>query len=231
MLLSFIDYLLTPFTRNFISQLEKNDNVKELISLYQNNKFLKIRFWDAPYLEVESFIPQKGFIIDLGCGDGFFANYLAIASKNRNVYGIELNKARIKEADKGLKNTKFLNGDITKKEMPNADVIILFHVLHHLNSYNQQKKLLKECSGKIKKGGKLLIVEVEPKISYKYLLAWLVDHFLVPWIFEKRFYSPIYFRSSKEWIDIVDSMGFKSRVFNLEQGKPFPHILIEVIKY
>lgn len=231
MLLNLISYLLVPFTSNFISQLDNNDNIKKLSSLYKNNKFLKIRFWDAPYLEVESFIPQKGFIVDLGCGDGFFANYLAITSKNRNVYGIELNKIRIKDANKGLKNTKFLNGDITKKEILKADVILLFHVLHHLNSYNQQEKLLKHCYKKIKKGGKLLIVEVEPKISYKYLLAWLVDHFLVPWIFNKKLYSPIYFRSSKEWIDITNNLGFRTAVYNLEKDKPFTHILIEAKKY
>lgn len=230
MLLNFIDYLLTPFTSNFISQLEKNDNIKKLISLYQNNKFLKIRFWDAPYLEVESFIPRKGSIIDLGCGDGFFANYLAIASKNRNVYGMELNKSRIKDADKGLKNTKFLVGDVTKKSFPKADIVLLFHVLHHLNSYSQQEKLLKECSGKIKNGGKLLIVEVEPKISYKYLLAWLVDHFLVSWIFEKKIYSPIYFRNSRDWINITNNLGFKTAIYNLEKNKPFTHILIEAKK-
>lgn len=220
-----------PFTGSFISKLNNNDNILKLISLYQNNNFLKIRFWDAPYLEVESFIPQKGFIIDLGCGDGFFANLLAITSKHRNVYGIELNKTRIKDADKGLQNTKFINGDITKKEIPDADVIILFHVLHHLNSYEQQEKLLKKCLQKIKRGGKLLIVEVEPKISYKYLLAWLVDHFLVSWIFDKKLYSPIYFRNSKEWINLTNSIGFNSKVFNLEKEKPFSHVLIEAVKY
>lgn len=231
MLLNFFNYLLIPFTSNFISRLDDNDNIKKLISLYKNNKFLKIRFWDAPYLEVESFIPQKGFIIDLGCGDGFFANYLALASKNRDICGIEINRIRIKDANKGLKNTKFINGDITKKEIPKADAILLFHVLHHLNSYSQQEKLLKKCLQKIKKGGKLLIIEVEPKISYKYLLAWLVDHFLVPWIFDKKLYSPIYFRNNKEWINLINNIGFKSRVYNLEKEKPFPHILIEAIKY
>lgn len=220
-----------PFTSSFISKLNNNDNILKLISLYQNNNFLKIRFWDAPYLEVESFVPQKGFIIDLGCGDGFFANYLALTSKNRDIYGVELNKARIKDANKGLQNTKFINGDITKKEIPDADVIILFHVLHHLNSYNQQEKLLKKCLQKIKRGGKLLIVEVEPKISYKYLLAWLVDHFLVPWIFDKKLYSPIYFRNSNEWTNLTNSIGFKSKVFNLEKDKPFTHIILDCTKF
>jgi 2-polyprenyl-3-methyl-5-hydroxy-6-metoxy-1,4-benzoquinol methylase len=121
-------------------------------------------------------------------------------------------------------------GDITKTKLPQADAILLLHVLHHLISYKQQEELLQECYQKITKNGKLIIVEVEPKISYKYLLTWLVDHFLVSWIFDKKLYSPIYFRKSKEWTEVLNNLGLKTKVRNMEKNKPFSHILIEASK-
>ncbi len=230
LLLNSINYLLKPLTNNFFEELSKNSKVNQLIKLYPNDKFIKIRFWDAPYLEVETIISKNSSIIDLGCGDGFFANFLAISSKKRKVFGIEINKSRIISADKGLQNTRFLSGDITKTKLPKTDVVVLFHVLHHLTSFKTQNKLLNVCSKQLKKNGKLIIVEVEPKISYRYLIAWLVDHFLVPWIFDRKFYSPIYFRRGQDWVTLLNQLAFKTKVTNLERDKPFSHVLIEATK-
>ncbi len=229
-ILTICSLLLTPLTSNFTKILKKTPVFKEISSLYPNNKFMHIRFWDAPYLEVEAFIPKKGNIVDLGCGEGLFSNFIALSSAKRKVYGVEINKLRIQDAYKGLGNTVFISGDITKKNIPIADTIILFHVLHHLASFKQQENLLQKCYKKIKKDGKLIIVEVEPKFSYKYFLAWFVDHFLVSWIFEKKLYSPIYFRSSKDWIGMINKLGFKARQYDLDSGKPFSHVLIEAVK-
>ena len=67
-------------------------------------------------------------IIDLGSGDGLMANYLGISSKRRKVFGIELNKSRLIESDKGVKNVKFKVGDILKSKIYKVDVILLIHV-------------------------------------------------------------------------------------------------------
>ena len=71
---------------------------------------------------------QRGGIIDLGSGDGLMANYLGISSKRRKVFGIELNKSRLIESDKGVKNVKFKVGDILKSKIYKVDVILLIHV-------------------------------------------------------------------------------------------------------
>ncbi len=205
--------------------------INQTIGLYSNlfwkNIFAKIRFWDAPYVELEKIIPQKGKIIDLGCGDGIFANFLALSSQDRDIIGIEKNKNRIKDADKKLKNTKFFYGDITKKEIPQADVIILIHVLHHLNSFKDQEKLIEICRKKLKKNGRLILAEIEPEWSIKFFTTWFTDHFLVAWLFENKLYQPIYFRTGKDWIVLTKKIGFNSRYKKLDKGKPFSHSLID----
>src|SRR5438552_3620639 len=97
--------------------------ITETIDLYSTFRwksfFSKIRFWDAPYVEVEKLIPKKGKIVDLGCGEGIFTNFLALSSSKRNIIGIELDKKRIEEANRGLKNASFKFGDATSIKFQN----------------------------------------------------------------------------------------------------------------
>lgn len=207
-----------------------NDStVNKTIELYKNlgwkKLFAKVRFWDAPYLEVEKLVPKKGVIIDLGCGEGLFANFLALSSKQRKIYGVEIDKERVKQADRGLVNARFIHGDITKVDIPQADAILLFHVLHHLSSFNEQETLLGNCFQKLKKGGKLIIVEVQPEFNIVYLFAYLTDHFLVPWIFSGRFYDPIFFRKKAEWKKNLTDLGFSCQILDASSNKPFPHVI------
>ncbi|MBU6424157.1 MAG: hypothetical protein KGQ88_09005, partial [Chloroflexi bacterium] len=37
---------------------------------------------------IEEYVPRHGFIVDLGCGDGLFANLLAETSPRRRVLGL-----------------------------------------------------------------------------------------------------------------------------------------------
>lgn len=208
--------------------MDKNVLARKTISLYAKtglkSLFSKIRFWDAPYFEVEALVPQKGYIVDIGCGEGIFSNFIALASSKRKVLGIEIDRKRLEDADRGLKNTSFVWGDATKFKFKDADCVILFHLLHHLPSYEDQEKTLKLCYNGLKKGGKLIIVEIDIKPIFKYLLSWLTDHFLVPVLFESRIYSPIYFRKKNEWIKLLRNYGLDVFTRPLDKGKPFSHI-------
>lgn len=204
--------------------------VRKTLDLYAGfgwkSIFAKIRFWDAPFTPVEKLVPREGMIVDLGCGEGIFTNFLGLNSRKRKVLGIDVDRKRLKIADRGVPNVSFRWGDATRVNFPIADTIILFHLLHHLNSYNEQEKVLSICFNQLKSEGKLIIVEAEPKVSLKFLLTWATDHFLVPWIFERRIYSPIFFRSSGEWSKIIKKNGFTCRIIPAETGHPFTHIIL-----
>lgn len=214
--------------------MNESQNVQEAINLYSGlgwkSFFARIRFWDAPYLGVEELIPKKGRITSLGSGEGLFENFLALSSKQREILGIEIDKERLSIADRGLSNVDFKVGDATKKNIPCSDCIILFHLLHHLDSFNDQEKVVKNCLTSLKKSGKLVIVEADIKPTFKYLVTWFTDHFLVPWLFEKRFYSPIYFRNKGDWKRLFRKLGLSCRIRPAETGKPFTHVIFECQK-
>lgn len=204
---------------------------EKAISLYKDNwweKFLSnFKFWEEPYEIIEKMLPDRGVIVELGCGEGLLANYLAIASPKRKVIGFEIVPERLALAKKGIKNTKYYVGDIVDVLFPKADAFVLFHVLHHLPSREAQKVVLKKVKKSLKSRGKLIIVDVYIEPSLKYLGAWIADHFLVPWVFEKRFYTRAYFRKEKEWVSLLKKLGYKVKVTLEVRGRPFPNIIFE----
>lgn len=185
------------------------------------------KFWEEPYEVAEKMLPKVGTITDLGCGEGLLANFLALSSSRRKIIGIEIAPERLERAKKGIKNANFYVGDIVKVPYPKADAVVLFHVLHHLPSANAQNEVLKKTKTSLKKNGKLIIVDVHVKPTLKFLAAWVADNFLVPWVFEKRFYTKARFKKEEEWIRLLKKMGFTIKTTEATAGRPFPNIIFE----
>ena len=197
-----------------------NKNFVEMLKLYKPNSlywYNRLKLFLIPYIKVEKLVPKKGFIIDLGCSHGLFTNLLGFSSEKREVLGLEINQDRIKYANIGIKNTKFITGDITKVDIPQADCIIFTHVLHHLTTYEAQEKLLRACYDKLKFGGSLIISEVDTFPRWKYLISLFADKTLYP--FEK-----INYRSVKDLLSLLKKINFSVEIVPLHEGTIFSHI-------
>lgn len=210
----------------------KTDPAREkAIGLYSSTlweKALSIwKFWEEPYEVIERMLPEKGTVIELGCGEGLLTNYLALAAPNRKIIGIEIVPERLAIAKKGIKNTAYRVGDVVKVPFPKADVFILFHVLHHLPGKEAQEKVLEKVKKALNKKGKLIIVDVHVVLSIKYVAAWVFDHFFVPWVFEKRFFTRAYFRNAKQWKQLLKKLGYKVKISEETRGRPFPNIIFD----
>lgn len=200
----------------------KKDFVLKTKQLYQGlgwpSIFTHIRFFTAPYEKLERLIPQKGFIIDLGCGYGIFSNFLGLAGSKREVLGIELDSKKIKFADRGVRNVRFMRADITRTALEEADVILLIHVLHHLGSFAEQEKLLVECKKRLTRNGKLIVAEVDKKPILKYILGWIADKLLYPG-------DKIYYQMPNEFGKLFRDLGFRVKMIKADGGKPFAHVI------
>ena len=204
---------------------------EKAISLYSNNwweNFLShFKFWEEPYGPVDEMLPNAGVIVELGCGEGLLTNYLAINGPKREIVGYEIVPERLAIAKKGIKNTSYHVGDIVKVPFPKADAFILFHVLHHLPSKLAQEEVLIKVKKSLNNGGKLVIVDVHVVPTVKYLAAWVADHFLVPWVFEKRFFTRAYFRGKTDWMFLLKKLGYKVKITEETRGRPFPNIIFD----
>lgn len=191
--------------------------------LYEGNPwvnfFTAIRFWTGSFNQLEQYIPRKGKILDLGCGYGILANFLALSSLNREVIGVDTDAKKITNAKKGISNTSFMVADATKMRVKDFDAIILHDVLHHLKSYTDQEKLIKDCKSMLKKEGILFIVEVDSKPFWKLLLGRLTDFVMYSG-------SPVYYRYKIEMIKLLEKyFEKKNLITDTFRNNPFPQIL------
>lgn len=212
-----------------LDKIISQPNIQKITNLYQGENFgglsVKIRFWDSPLSYVETKVPPQGTILDLGCGEGVLTNFLAISKPTRKVVGMEISD-RVDLADRKIKNTKFIKADVLKANFPKCDTIVMNHLLHHLPSFESQKKLITKCYNELQPGGNLIIVEVDRRFSLKYLLVWLTDIIIVPILFEGKLINlNIFQRPGKEWEKILTQVGFKIHQQKRFKDGPFPDIL------
>lgn len=159
--------------------------------------FTHIRFWTGSFVELEQYIPEKGEIVDLGCGYGIFSNYLAVCSPQRVVIGVDTDRRKIVYGNRGISHVSFREGDVTKMKYKKLDAIILHDVLHHLNSKQEQEDLVKNIVTMLNRFGVAVIVEVDSNPLWKLILGRITDFILYRG-------SPVYYRYKKDILGLLE---------------------------
>lgn len=154
-----------------------------------------------PLKELDKNLPKSGKIIDLGCGEGVVAAFLA-KQKNRQVIGIDLNSRRIQETQ--VKNLKFLVADIRTYNLKDAGGVVLSDVLHHVD-HDDQQKILTNISSSLKKDARLIIKEISTEEFIRSKLSRFWDFVFYP-------KEKIYFRKASDLVKMLENLGFSVRI-------------------
>ena len=102
------------------------------------------------YLEASKYVKESDNVLEIGCGAGFFTNYI----KAKSYTGIEYNDQAISIAQS--KNLNVVKQSIQAHALDNFekyDVVCFFQVLEHIDTPNEFIQDALKC---LKKGGKLI---------------------------------------------------------------------------
>ncbi len=182
--------------------------------------YVTLRFLTAPLVETARYFPDRGRILDLGCGHGIFAHLLHQGSPDREVVGVDLMPDRIaaaletRPADGRL---QFSVGDARGFPDGRFDVIACIDLLHHM-PYAAQEELLGKIAAALPSDGVLVIKDLETRPRWKYLFHYAQD-------FVSYRFNPLFFRSREEMSSLLDRLGFDARVHSLAAGRPHPHVI------
>lgn len=121
---------------------------------------------------IEAYVPRQGFVVDLGCGRGLFANLLRESSARRRVLGVDRDARKVALARaterEGL---RFSVADIVTQPPPRCDAITLVDVLQVLVPA-EQERLLRACAAALPEGGRLIVKAQEarsdPRFAFGY---------------------------------------------------------------
>jgi len=143
-------------------------------------------------------------IVELGCGDGLFAKFFT--ERNCKYFGIDIDKERIKVAQKQYPKATFFVSNLEKFDFSLISPSTKFFchgVLHHLND-KQCKKIIKDIFSYNEKSRFVAIEPIRPK-SLQNPLATIVI----------KLDDGKYIRKLDEWRDIYRESLTKSQIFNL----------------
>lgn len=155
-----------------------------------------------PLRKIDQYLPKRGTIFDLGCGQAVIAKFIA-REKNRNIIGVDIDKKRLPQSTH--KNLKFECADIRRFNLKGASGVIISDVLHHLN-YIDQLSVLANISSDIKKDGVLIVKEIDKIEFIRSRLSRFWDFVFYP-------KDKIYYLKSKDLKKTLKGFGFKVTVF------------------
>jgi len=180
--------------------------------------FCWLRYWHSNVPGIEERIPAEGTILDLGCGHGVLANYLALRSPKRRVIGFDLSEHRIAVAKSvGVPNAEFHCQNLFEAEPVPCQVLIVADVLHHLRSYEEGDELVARCCGRLAEGGLLVVKEIGQRPLWKYWCTKPVD-----FLFYK---GKVFFRSEEQFRTLFDRLGLEAEFVPLHAWRPLCHVM------
>lgn len=197
----------------------------ELFDFYSNLGlravlYTRMRWRLCPFEEIEKHVPKEGRIIDIGCGYGLLANFLALRSSKRDVIGIDLSVGRVRVAQKTTDSrtrVQFKLMDALDLRLGEYSTVVMSDFLHHIDS-EAQEELLTRCYQELPTGSFLIIQEVDDRPRWKYWFAIMSDKILN--VGERQF-----FRSSRDFQKLLHRIGFYIRVKKVDKGIPLSDVL------
>ena len=123
---------------------------------------------------IDRYVPRHGFIVDLGCGHGLFANLLAEASPNRRVLGIDIDERKIGVARttiQGRESVRFEVGDIIHEAPPKCDAVTIIDVLYLLPP-SDQEAVLRKAADALVENAPLVVKAQERAATPRYALTY-----------------------------------------------------------
>lgn len=172
---------------------------------------LRLEKYYAPFHEL---LPQRGSILDLGCGYGFLCFMLQFLSADRTVTGVDHDEEKIDVANHGyLKSDRlrFYAADVRNFPLQNYDGIVLSDVLHYLPSHAQEI-LLGQALDALNQGGILVIREGIVDLRERHQGTQITEFFSVKLLKFNKSVNALNFLSGETIKRIANNKGFTVEV-------------------
>lgn len=169
----------------------------------------------VPFEQIESFLPDKGLIIDVGCGEGVMATLLAVSSKKRKVLGIDIDQNKInlgKTIAGKISNLSFQEKNVLKEKLPSTKGFVLSDFLHHIPK-SQHKILLKRLVASLATSGVIVIKEIDVNDGVRSKISRFFDLLFYPG-------QKVNFVNSLDLTNFLKSLGLKVSLIKSKRWFP-----------
>jgi SAM-dependent methyltransferase len=184
-------------------------------------------------------LPDRGDLLDLGCGQGILLSLLKAAKEehragrwprewpapplNLRMRGIELSERRVRAAQRALNSSaQVMQGNLRDLELPRSSVITIFDVLFYLEM-EEQERLLDKAVAALEPGGLLLVRETDSDGGFAFAMSRWSERLAA--VLRGDFRQREHYRSAAEWTAELEDRGFSVSILPMSAGTPFSNFL------
>jgi len=184
-------------------------------------------------------LPDRGNLLDLGCGQGILLSLLKAAKEqylagvwprdwpapplNLGLRGLELSEDRARAARRALgAGAEVYLGDLRNLDLQRSSVIVILDVLLFLRKEEQQC-VLERAAGALEPGGVLLLREADAGAGFAFRVTKWAER--IACALRGEFGKQLHYRSAVEWIAELRGRGFSVGAEPMSEGTPFANVL------
>jgi SAM-dependent methyltransferase len=180
----------------------------------------------ADLARIEQYVPRHGFVVDLGCGHGLFANLLVESSPQRRVLGVDVDARKIEVARSTIddrEGLRFELADIVTMPPPRCDAVTIVDVLY-LMPPEDQERVLRNAASALAEGAPLLVKAQEARVDPRYGLAYAQEVLAVSLGLTRGVRRGFHFPARDEALAMFQRAGFRADVIEMS-GRPYTDVL------
>ena len=175
---------------------------------------------------VDRYVPRHGFVVDLGCGHGLFANLLAEAAPGRRVLGIDVDERKIAVARatvQGRESLRFEVGNIVSYPTPTCDAVTIVDVLYLLPLADQEA-VLRNAAAALSENAPLIVKAQERTASARYLFGYTQELIATAMGLTRGATTGLHFPSRRDALAMFERAGFLVDVIEMPR-RPYADVV------
>jgi len=192
-----------------------------------------IRWWTAPFEALETEVPRSGKILEVGCGHGMLATFLALSSVDRTVVGVDIDAQKIELAQESVRHLRQGEATVSFEHRPSGEILtidggwdaIVFADVLYLIAPEDRSRLLSDCIAALAPGGRLIVKEVNTEPRIKAFVAQFQE-FLATKVLRITDGDALDFPSAADIKELMVAGGLTTRVGRLDKGYFHPHCVV-----
>jgi 1-acyl-sn-glycerol-3-phosphate acyltransferase len=176
---------------------------------------IKLKLEDN-YNLINSYIPRKASVVDIGCGYGFLSHMLSFVSPDRKILGIDYDDEKINLANNCLSNNasvNFVMADATVYTYEQVDVFILGDVLHYVPD-DKQESLLRHCIQHLNPGGTILVRDADKDYAKRHMGTRYTEFYSTRSGFNKSIHNRLFFFSGSMIREVAENHGLQLEIID-----------------